>query len=103
MQYDISSAQKANLETAKISWQVLQRQFAQGVLIVVEPPVDLVTIAGHFIDDAKDEIAALMASKLVRKADMADAEKWQAADDALWAVVVAPWVLVQEIVSPDIS
>ena len=96
-QYNITSTQKANLETARIEWQSLQRQFAQGLLLLVDTSCDLVNTAGCFIDDDKGHVEALLSEGLLRKASMEDAARWQENDAVLWAVVVAPWVLVQDI------
>jgi len=96
----LSQEQRINLETAKIAWQELQRFFAMGVLIVVNRDEDLVNIAAAFIDDDNDQIQTLMDTGNVRKAETTDAKRWNQADADFWAVVVAPWVLVQEI-DPD--
>ena len=92
----LTQAQKTNLETAKIGWEELQRFFAQGLLIVVDPQLDLVEIAAAFVADDSDHIEQLLAKSQVRKADTEDAKNWNADNPVLWAVVAAPWVLVQE-------
>ncbi len=94
---ELTLEQRINLETARISWTELQRQFAQGVLIVAEGSLDLVQTAADFIDDRSDKIQRLMGQGRIRKAEMEDARRWELQDAELWAVVAAPWVLVQEI------
>ncbi len=94
---ELTLEQKVNLETARIRWQELQRQFAQGVLILVSNDIDLVKTAARFIDDDSENIQHLMDEKQIRKAEIQDAERWNQLDAELWAVVAAPWVLVQEI------
>jgi hypothetical protein len=92
----LSQEQRINLETAMIGWQELQRYFAMGVLIVVEKELDLVSIASAFIDDDRNRIQTLLSQENVRKADTRDARRWNQDNTEFWAVVVAPWVLVQE-------
>ena len=92
----IETSKHLNLETAQIAWCDLQRLFASGVLVVVDRSLDLLDVADCFVTDDKDRIALLMERAMVRKADMSDAEKWNEMNAVLWAVVVAPWALVQE-------
>ena len=93
----ISQEQRINLETARIGWQELQRYFAMGVLIVIEREMDLVSMASAFIDDDSDRIQSLMADRNLRKVGTRDAKRWNQVNMEFWAVVVTPWVLVQEV------
>ena len=93
---EISTAQKLNLETAQIAWQELQRFFARGVVIVVDPELDLVATAVQCVENAATSIESLIESGQLRGAEMEDARRWHEQSANLWAVVVAPWVLVQE-------
>lgn len=87
-------------ETAPISWQELQPYFARGALLWVEGTLDLVAVALAVAEDDKASIAAWMAAAQVGKLEAAQAQDLLARDPALWAVVVAPWVLVQERSTP---
>ena len=89
--------QTINLETARINWTELQRFFAQGTLIVVDDGLDLVQTAADFIDDHSEQIQLLMTQGGIRIADMEDAKRWNLQDAEMWAVVAAPWVLIQEV------
>ncbi len=93
----LTSAQKLNLETAKIHWSELQKFYAQGLILIVDPKLDLVDIAANFVDDDKTKIEALLNDSSVRKAQQDDARLWHENQSTFWAVVTAPWVLVQEI------
>lgn len=83
-------------ETAVISWQELQPFFARGAVLRVEGTLDLVGVAAALAEDDKRKIAQWLASGELRKLEVLDAEDYLARDPLLWAVVVAPWVLVQE-------
>lgn len=89
--------QKLNLETAKITWPELQRFFARGVLIIVSQDADLLEVATAVSHDEKHNIQNLIAAGQLLRATDEHAKAWQASDPLFWAVVVAPWVLVQEI------
>lgn len=83
-------------ETAMIPWRELQRHFARGVLIVVAADLDLVEVAARVAEDDAGALAAWTeAGRVVRALDD-HARRWEAVDQTLLAVVVAPWVLVQE-------
>jgi hypothetical protein len=88
---------KLNLETGKITWPELQRYFARGVIIIVSEGEDLVKVATAISRDDKNEIKGLIDSGQIVRATDEHAKNWQAADPLFWAVVVAPWVVVQEI------
>ena len=83
-------------ETAAISWQELQPFFARGAVLRVEGTLDLVAVAEALAEDDKPRIIPWLASRELRKLEVLDAEDYLARDPQLWAVVVAPWVLVQE-------
>lgn len=87
---------KINLETSRMPWKELLRFFAAGSVIAVADAADLVEVAACVADDDKEAVAKWMAEGVVAKVSDAQAEEWLKADTALWAVVVKPWILVQE-------
>jgi hypothetical protein len=66
-------------------------------VIKVAPELDLINVAARIIDDDKTAIEAWMASGQVANATDDDAHAWVDTQPTFWAVVVAPWVLVQPI------
>jgi len=87
---------RLNAETAQIGWCELQRHFARGVLVRVSQDLDLVGVACAVVRDDSAMMETWAAEGRVVRARDADARRWQRRDARLWAVVVAPWVLVQE-------
>lgn len=83
-------------ETAKISWQELQPFFARGALLWVDPQADLVAVAEALATDDKASVTVWLTSGQLAKVEAALAEDLLARDPDLWAVVVAPWVVIQE-------
>jgi hypothetical protein len=90
-------SQKLNLETGKITWPELQRYFARGVIIILSEGEDLLEVATAISRDDKNEIKGLIDSGRIVRATDEHAKNLQATDPLFWAVVVAPWVVVQEI------
>lgn len=83
-------------ETAPISWQELQPFFARGALLWVAGAQDLIAVAQAVAENDQDKVTAWLQAGVLGKVDDARAEDLLARDPQLWAVVVAPWVLVQE-------
>lgn len=86
-----------NAQTAKLAWPELVRHFARGVVIKVSPGMDLVAVAVAMAQDRTEEIEAWTRASQIQRASDDDAREWHEQESAFWAVVVAPWVLVQEI------
>ena len=87
---------KVNLETSRIAWKELQRFFASGVAIFVNAELDLVDVGYQFSQDNKQQVEGwLLAGKIAKVSDE-QAAAWLEADMEMWAVVVSPWVLVQQ-------
>lgn len=87
---------KLNLETGRIAWPELQRHFARGHVVKVAAGLDLVEVALAMARDDAGVLQSWLASGAVVRADTADALAWNQRQSRFWAVVVAPWVLVQE-------
>jgi hypothetical protein len=86
-------------ETARISWLELQKFYAAGSVITVSPTLDLVDVAFAFSCDDKNQVASWLADGRAGRTTEQQAQQWFTNETALWAVVISPWVLVQD--KPD--
>ena len=86
-----------NGETGRLSWKELERHFARGVVIRVARSLDLVVVATSITQDDKAAVERWMNEDLIGRATSDQAMDWQQRQTNFWAVVTAPWVLVQEI------
>ena len=84
-------------ETAKLPWVDLQKHFARGVVFKVARGTDILDVAIVMSRDDKDTLKKWIDEGNVSGAEIDDAKKWFDTDASLWTVVIAPWVLVQEI------
>lgn len=87
---------KLNLETSTIAWKDLQPFFAAGQVIAVNENLDLIDVAAQIAQDNKKQIEAWMTESKIAKVTDQQATNWYEQDSSLWAVVIRPWILVQE-------
>ena len=85
-----------NGETAQIGWEELERFYAQGVVLHVADSLDLVQVAVKLAQDDTDQFKAWMEAEQVGRLSDEVAARFHADRPMVWAVVAAPWVLVQE-------
>jgi len=87
---------KICMETAKIPWRGLQKFFAAGKVYQVASDLDLIEVALRFSKDDSAYAQMLMSEKKVITVSDDKALRWYEEDTQIWAVVVKPFVLVQE-------
>ena len=83
-------------ETAQIEWPELERFFARGVLLKVTRDLDLVSAAEALASDDTRQVAEWLSAGLLERVEPETAGDFAARNPELWAVVVSPWVCVQE-------
>ncbi len=88
---------KLNAETGKLPWQELERHFARGVVIKVAGDLDLIEVALAMSRDDKAGVESWLNAGRIAPASTDDAMTWHAQQSWFWAVVAAPWVLIQEV------
>ena len=93
---ELTLEQQLNTETARIKWAALERHFARGVVVWVDSALDLVAVAAAMVRDDEAQVMQWITANQLARASAEQAKDWHARDPALWAVVAAPWVLVQE-------
>ena len=87
-------------ETAQISWRELQRFFASGHAIAVHSSLDLIYVATQITNDNAPQIKTWMNDGLVDVVKDSQAKDWFEQDAVVWALVIKPWVLVQQKTEP---
>lgn len=87
---------RLNQETARIPWPDLQRFFAQGKVIWVQNGLDLIETALLIARDDTQSVATEMTRGSIAPVPDQQAKHWFETQASLWAVVVKPWILVQE-------
>ena len=82
-------------QTARIPWRDLQTHYARGVVITVAPQLDLVDVAVQLGLDNAAAFQGWIDNGDVAGVSDEQARDWHRDQTELWAVVAAPWVLVQ--------
>ena len=94
--FDKELRARLNAETGKLALHEIERHFARGVVVKVAMDLDLIEVATSMTKDDKATIEQLMQADKLSRASVDDLKDWHERNPAFWAVVVAPWVLVQE-------
>lgn len=93
---EIDLETRLNGQTAKIHWHELQRHYAGGVIRQVARGADLVAVGKAIIDNDSEQVQRWLTEECITVPDADCARAWFDNNTELWALVVAPWVLVQE-------
>lgn len=83
-------------ETATIEWKALERFWAKGDLIWVDPSLDLIAVAEAMAENRGEIFAKWRNDGAVAPVSAEQALDLQSRDPVIWAVVVSPFVVIQE-------
>ncbi|NND66388.1 MAG: DUF2288 domain-containing protein [Halioglobus sp.] len=82
-------------QTARIHWHDLQTHYARGSVVRIAETLNLVEVAVQLGLDNTALFQDWIDSGDIAAVDDEQALAWYASNEELWAVVAAPWVLVQ--------
>jgi hypothetical protein len=88
---------RLNGETAKIEWHQLQKHYATGSVIAVEPGFDLIKVAIALHQDDTAQVKRWLTEDMVSEVSDQQAQVWYEQNSLVWALVLPPFVLVQEV------
>ena len=84
-------------EIGIIAWKELARFFASGTAIAVDAELNLADVACQFAQNSSGIVEQWMRHGKVGKVSDEQAKTWFETDATVAAIVVSPWVLVQEV------
>ncbi len=92
------AASRADLEAEcdVIPYTELQKFFAKGMLVTVDPGMNLVDVALSLAADDAAQLKQWAEAGLVQRAHDKHARTWHANNALLRTVTVTPWILVQD-------
>ncbi len=88
-------------QTARIHWHELQTYYAHGSVIRVGETLNLVEVAVQLGMDNTEQFQTWIEDGLIAPVSDSEAQAWFESNPSLWAVVAAPWVLVQAKLPPE--
>ncbi|QJD28874.1 DUF2288 domain-containing protein [Methylococcus geothermalis] len=97
IEHDASLYAKLNQDAGKLTWPEMQPHFARGAVIRVAPELDLIEVGAVMATDETEILSRWIRDGRVGRATEVEARDWNERGPLFWAVVIAPWVLVQEI------
>lgn len=95
-EYELPLKTRLNLETGRITWKELEFFFARGRILQVIATIDLIEVASALANDEAQKVTNWLTTHQLQVLPDATAKEWAIDDSNLWAVVVAPWVVVQQ-------
>jgi hypothetical protein len=87
---------RLNGETAKIEWDQLQKHYASGSVLAIAAGFDLIKVAIALHQDDTAQIKQWLAEESVKQVTDSQAQRWYQQNTLVWALVIPPFVLVQE-------
>ena len=90
-------AAKLRQEILATPWCNLQREFAAGRLVAVDPRLDLVEVGSRMAMDDKPTFDGWLKAGLVFKPEAELAGNWQSKSSQFAMLIVSPFVLIQEL------
>lgn len=82
-------------ETAVIEWKALERFWAKGDLIWVDPSLDLIEVAQAMAENRSETFARWRDAGTVGPVSSEQAFDLQSREPEIWAVVVQPFIVIQ--------
>ena len=74
-----------NTETGPIRWAELERHFARGVVVRVDPALDLVAVAAAFVRDDEPTVMEWIKAGKVARGRIGEEQDWHQRDADRWA------------------
>lgn len=88
--------QEYHSQTARIPWHDLQTYYARGSVVIVSSGLNLVEVAVQLGLDNTAAFEAWIQRGEIAAVSEEQALVWYEKNTPVWAVVSAPWVLVQD-------
>ncbi len=92
-----SNSQKLDKYLGEVTWQYLEPHFLNGSLIYVDNSLCIKDVANAFAQDDKKKVEKWLRTGDALKPGQAHAKYWKKANSTFTALVVSPFVIIQEL------
>ncbi len=93
---DRSESEKLEKYLGEVDWPYLEKHYASGALVYVDPALDLVRVGKAFVDDEAEKIATWKKKGDILIPSTPHAAYWEESGFSFEALVVSPFVLMRE-------
>ncbi len=93
---DRSESEKLEKYLGEVDWSYLEKHYAAGALVYVDPALDLVSVGKAFVEDDAETIAAWKKAGDILIPSTPHAAYWEESELSFEALVVSPFVLMRE-------
>lgn len=90
-----SACEKLEKYTGEVEWAYLKKPFEDGVLLYVDPCLDLAAVGQAFTEDRADTVKAWRSAGDIIQPGPPHAQYWEQSEARFLALVVSPFVLIQ--------
>jgi len=94
-----SSADKLDKYTGEVDWLYLKPHWEAGVLLYVDPSIDLLEVGDALAADDTDKVQDWLTRADLLKPGELHAQQWEQGEESFRAMVVSPFVLMQPLPS----
>ncbi len=91
------TVEKLEKYTGKVDWKYLEKHYASGALLYVDPSLEITEVGKALADDEADKVAVWKKSGDILQPSTPHAMYWEEANQTFKALVVSPFVLAQPI------
>ena len=98
---EISNADKLEKYSGTVDWGYLEKHFQNGALIYVDESLDIKEVGQSISEDNKDQVSSWLNSGDILKPGTQHAEHWKRSETVFRALIVTPFVLIQENISRE--
>ena len=92
-----TTREKLEGEAGPADWKVLKPHFLRGAIITISPELDIIDAGVRIATDDTAQIEVWMSEGKITRPTQTDADAWEKTDLEMTALVIAPFVLVQQV------
>lgn len=89
--------EKLESEIAPVQWVDLQIPFARGIVLFVDPQLELIDVAESIANDDTTKVKTWMQEAKISHITNEQAQNWYDNNSFLLTAIVKPWVLIQPV------
>jgi hypothetical protein len=90
-----SLTEKLKNEIGTANWPLLKPHAERGVLLIINPPLDLLEVAVQVAEDRTEQIRMWLDNSKISRPTSAQLKEWEMGKNIFTCIIVHPFVLIQ--------